>query len=188
VLHDDVGFATAWDAFPVIVACCAQAEQLLPPAIAGALAVFATSDAQGSLSTPARFVRRRMNEVELTATLVDGDSRRFGGRQVPGSLEVALRAMVWGHVALAVAMLTAALRTWEGWAASRDMPGDVHAGGPLVGATAADTWRSMAERRARSPSSAPIHSPRLAQRIGSEGSRLLQSRTTATASKPAPIA
>jgi len=111
VLHNDVGFAAAWGAFPVIVAYCAQAEQLHLPALAAALAAFATSYAQRSLSTPARFVRRRTSDVELTATLVDGDSRRFGSRQVLAPLEVALRAMVWGHVALAVAMLTAALRT-----------------------------------------------------------------------------
>lgn len=111
LLHNDVGFAAAWGAFPVIVAYCAQTAQLHPPAIAAALAAFAMSYAQRSLSTAARFVRRRTSQVELTATLVDGGSRRFGSRQVLAPLEVALKAMVWGHVALAVAMLTATFHT-----------------------------------------------------------------------------
>jgi hypothetical protein len=110
VVHHDAGFAAAWGAFPVVVAYCAQAERLELPAIVAGMAAFATAYAQRRLSTPARFIRRQTRMVVLTATLADGGVRRLGNRDLLAPLEIALRALVWGHVALAVALLTAALR------------------------------------------------------------------------------
>ena len=60
-LHNDVIFAAAWGAFPVLTAYYAQAETLRRPRAArGRRAAYWLSTAQRSLSTPARTLRRRV--------------------------------------------------------------------------------------------------------------------------------
>ncbi len=72
-LHNDVTFAAAWGAFPVLTGYYAQAETLRLPALAAALAAYGLSAAQRSLSTPARTLRRH----------VHGDRRRRHVRRRP---------------------------------------------------------------------------------------------------------
>jgi hypothetical protein len=92
-LHNDVGFALAWGAFPTLTAYFVQAQTIGVAAVAAAVYAFASSLAQRTLSTPVRRARRTHGTVEGTATL-----------------EAALRLLTWAAVALAVAVVAARLR------------------------------------------------------------------------------
>ena len=105
-IHNDVGFAAAWGAFPVLVAYVAQTGRLALAPLAAA-AAFALSAAQRALSTPARMLRRRATEVSGSITLTDGDVSRVDRAFLLAPLERALRAMSWGIVLLAVALAVA---------------------------------------------------------------------------------
>ena len=107
VIHNDVGFAAAWGAFPVLVAYVAQTGGLALAPVAAAGAAFALSAAQRALSTPARMLRRRATEVSGSITLTDGGVSRVDRALLLAPLERALRAMSWGIVLLAVALAVA---------------------------------------------------------------------------------
>jgi hypothetical protein len=109
-LHSDVGFAAGWGAFPVLTAFFVQAERLDASACLAAGAALALSLAQRSLSTQARFVRRRTVAVDGTMTTTDGTVRPFGERELLAPLERSLRWMSIATVALAAALLFA--RVW----------------------------------------------------------------------------
>jgi len=109
VVHNDLGFALAWGAFPVLTAYVAQAGTLGVAAVLGALGAVGLSAAQRALSTPARLVRRRVVDVGGTMTLDDGTTRPVDSATVLGPLEHALAAMAWGIVVLAAAVALARL-------------------------------------------------------------------------------
>ncbi len=104
-LHSDIWFALSWGAFPVLTAYFAQTGQLSISAAAVAIAAFALSFGQRSLSTPARLLRRRSRSVAGTVTLSDGSAVKLDEATLLRPLEQALRAFSWGVVALAVGML-----------------------------------------------------------------------------------
>jgi len=104
-LHGDIWFALSWGAFPVLTAYFAQTGQLSISAEAAAIAAFALSFGQRSLSTPARLLRRRSRSVTGVVTLSDGSAVALDEATLLGPLEQALRAFSWGVVALAVGML-----------------------------------------------------------------------------------
>ena len=104
-LHNDVTFAAAWGAFPVLTAYYAQAETLHLPALAAAAAAYWLSAAQRSLSTPARTLRRRVASVDGTVTYGDGRTAKLSISGMLAPLETALKATACGVVALAVALV-----------------------------------------------------------------------------------
>lgn len=108
-IHTDVGFAGAWGVFPVLTAYYAQAEAIDLVALLAGAAAFAISWAQRALSTPARFVRRETDGLDMEARLADGGTRRFDERFLLGPIEAALRALSWGMVLLAAALVLARL-------------------------------------------------------------------------------
>jgi hypothetical protein len=103
--HNDVTFAAAWGAFPVLTAYYAQAETLHLPALAAAAAAYWLSAAQRSLSTPARTLRRRVASVDGTVTYGDGGTAKLSTSAMLAPLETALKATAYGVVALAVALV-----------------------------------------------------------------------------------
>lgn len=105
-LHNDVTFAFAWGAFPVLTAYYAQAETLRVPALVAAAAAYWLASAQRALSTPARALRRRVASVDGTMECSDGRTAIMSIPVLLSPLERALRAMTWGVVALAVALVT----------------------------------------------------------------------------------
>jgi hypothetical protein len=109
VVHTDVGFAVAWGSFPVLAAYVAQAGSVSVAAVLGAAGAGAVSLAQRSLSTPARFLRRQVVDVDGTLTLADGAVRPVDSRLLLAPIERALRALSWGVVAVAAAMVVARL-------------------------------------------------------------------------------
>lgn len=103
-LHNDVTFAAAWGAFPVLTAYYAQAETVHFPAVAAAAAAYWLSAAQRSLSASARTLRRRVASVDGTVTYNDGRTSALSVSVLLAPLETALKATAWGLVALAVAL------------------------------------------------------------------------------------
>ncbi len=104
-LHNDITFAAAWGAFPVLTAYYAQAETLRPPAVLAAAGAYWLSSAQRALSTPARTLRRRVASVDGTVTHLDGRTTTLSTSALLKPLEAALKAMACAVIALAVALL-----------------------------------------------------------------------------------
>jgi phosphotransferase system glucose/maltose/N-acetylglucosamine-specific IIC component len=104
-LHNDVTFAAAWGAFPVLTAYYAQAETLGLPAVAAAIGAYSLSNAQRALSTPARTLRRRVTSVEGHMTFADGRTAPLTATALLAPLETALRATAWAIVGLAAALV-----------------------------------------------------------------------------------
>ncbi len=104
-LHNDTTFAAAWGAFPVLTAYYAQAETLRAPAVAAAVAAYSLSNAQRCLSTPARDLRRRVASVDGTVIGRNGHRSEVTVERLLAPLESALKAMTWGIVGLAVALV-----------------------------------------------------------------------------------
>jgi hypothetical protein len=104
-LHNDVIFAAAWGAFPLLTGYYAQVATLRFPALAAAAAAYLLSAAQRSLSTPARTVRRQIASLDGTITYRNGHTAPLTTSVVLGPLETALRATACAVVALAVALV-----------------------------------------------------------------------------------
>jgi hypothetical protein len=107
--HTDAAFAAAWGSFPVLTAYVAQAETLRAPALLAAVAAYAVSWAQRSLSTSVRFVRRRTTSVDVSLGLQDGGERTGHEELLLDPPEAALRALSWGLPLLAAALVAARL-------------------------------------------------------------------------------
>ncbi len=109
IMHNDVGFAASWGAFPVLTAYVAQTGTLaLAPALA-AVGALLLSLAQRALSTPARLLRRRAVDVNGVVSLSDGARQAIDRRALLAPLEHALRAMAWAVVLVAAALAVARL-------------------------------------------------------------------------------
>ena len=109
VLHNTVGLAASWGAFPVLTAYVAQTGRLAVAPVIAACGAFLLTVVQRTLSTPARLVRRRTRSVTGTIALADGDELQVDRDLLLGPLEQALRAMSWGIMALAAALAVAQL-------------------------------------------------------------------------------
>ncbi len=101
-LHGDFWFALSWGAFPVLTAYFAQTGRLSFTAVAVAVAAYALSFGQRTLSTPARLLRRKTRSVTGTLTLLDGSETNLDEHALLRPLELGLKAFAWGVVALAV--------------------------------------------------------------------------------------
>jgi hypothetical protein len=110
IVHTDAGFAVSWGAFPLLTGYVAQASALGLAAVLGAVAAFALSYAQRSLSTPARRLRRQVEHVSGSMTLTDGSVQPLDESVLRVPLEQALRAMSWGMIALAAGLAVSRLR------------------------------------------------------------------------------
>jgi hypothetical protein len=106
-LHNDLGFAVTWGAFPVLVGAYAQHGTLPPAAFVAAAAALLISLGQRYLSTAARTLRRKAAQVSVTITWRDGTRTELGRAELLAPLERALRALAWAMGALAVALVLA---------------------------------------------------------------------------------
>jgi hypothetical protein len=107
IIHNDIGFAVSWGAFPVLTAYVAQTGRLALAPIVAAVGAFALSVAQRALSTPARLLRRRTDDVSGSIVLSDGDVLPVDRAVLLAPLEQALRALSWAVVLLAAALAVA---------------------------------------------------------------------------------
>lgn len=109
VIHNAVGLAASWGAFPVLTAYVAQTGRLALGPVVAAGGALAMTLAQRALSTPARLLRRRTDAVGGTISLSDGTELPLDRATLLAPLEGALRAMSWGMVALATGLAIARL-------------------------------------------------------------------------------
>lgn len=109
LVHNEVGFALSWGAFPVLAAYVAEAHRLSGGAVLAAMAAGALSVAQRRLSTPARLLRRRVVSVEGLLLLDDGSTRPIDRSLLLAAGEGALRAISWAVIFLAAALAVARL-------------------------------------------------------------------------------
>ncbi len=107
VIHNEVGFAASWGAFPVLVAYVAQTGDLALAPVLAAAGAFALSAAQRALSTPARLLRRQAGEVTGTIGLTGGGHIPIDRATLLAPLERALRTMSWAMVLLAAGLAVA---------------------------------------------------------------------------------
>jgi hypothetical protein len=105
--HNDVTFALAWGAFPVLTAYYAQDATLRPAVVAAAVFAYGLSRAQRALSSEARDLRRRVVSVEGRRAYADGTHREISLTSLLGPLEHALLALSWSTCALGVGLVAA---------------------------------------------------------------------------------
>ena len=110
VIHNDLGFAASWGAFPVLTAYVAQTGRLAVAPLIAAVGAAALSAAQRALSTPARLLRRQAADVKGAITLTDGGTIPVDRAVLLAPLEQALRAMSWAVILLAAALAIDRLR------------------------------------------------------------------------------
>jgi hypothetical protein len=103
--HNDLAFALAWGAFPVLTAAYAENRTVPLAAVAIALGATLLSAAQRALSTPARLLRRRAGAVNGEVRLVDGTVVPLDRPALLAPLEAALRLLSYAVVALAVGLV-----------------------------------------------------------------------------------
>jgi hypothetical protein len=101
ILHTDLGFGLAWGGFPVVVGYWAQTDSVSAAVIIVAGAATLLSLVQRTLSTPARFIRRRTEQALVT---FDGD-RHWERAELLRTWETPLRLLAWTVGTLAVGLL-----------------------------------------------------------------------------------
>jgi len=109
IVHNAVGFALGWGAFPVLTGYYAQDFRLGASGVLAAVAAFFFSLGQRALSLPARRLRRHTQSVQGRVVYRDGTHADVDRSALLGPLEDALRAVAWGLVALATAMVVSRL-------------------------------------------------------------------------------
>jgi hypothetical protein len=103
--HNDLWFALAWGAFPLLTGYFVVAEELRVEAIVASAFAALLSHAQRLLSTPVRFVRRRVRNVSGTIELVDGAPEPVTAETLLGAPERALQVLAAATATLATALV-----------------------------------------------------------------------------------
>jgi hypothetical protein len=103
--HSDLWFGLVWGVFPFLTAYWASAETLHWSALAGAVAVFALSLAQRTLSSRVRVLRRKTRSVQGAITYDDGVREEIDRQALIGPDERALMLLALTVVAVSVAAL-----------------------------------------------------------------------------------
>jgi hypothetical protein len=108
IAHNAVGFGLAWGAFPTLTGYYAQHWTIGAAALIAAAGAFTLTLAQRALSTPARWLRRRVTRITAVATLDDGTEHHLTSSDLTRPLEQALRATACAVVLVAIALVVAA--------------------------------------------------------------------------------
>lgn len=109
VLHNGVGFALGWGAFPVLTGYYVEGFRLGWAVVPAAAAAALLSWGQRALSLPVRTLRRRTAYAEGRIVLASGDEVPLDRAALMAPLESALRAFAVGLVCLAAAMVASRL-------------------------------------------------------------------------------
>jgi hypothetical protein len=104
-IHNNLGFALAWGAFPLLTGYFACAGTITWVALLAAGYAALTSYAQRVLSTPVRHARRRVAAVAGTIELRDGTREEITHELLYGAQERALKLLAAANVCLAAALL-----------------------------------------------------------------------------------
>jgi len=109
MFHNDFWFAFAWGAFPAFTGFWINAGRVTTAGVAVAIACYALSAAQRTLSTPVRALRRRTLRVVGLIARTDGTAETIDRASLTHAPEAALRALSIAVPVLAAGML--AMRT-----------------------------------------------------------------------------
>ena len=104
-IHNNPGFALAWGAFPLLTGYFACAGTITWVSLLAAGYAALTSYVQRVLSTPVRYVRRRVASVTGTAELRDGTSEPITAELLYATQERSLKLLAAANVCLAGALL-----------------------------------------------------------------------------------
>jgi hypothetical protein len=104
-IHNSVGFALAWGAFPLLTGYFACAGTITWTALLAAAYATLTSYVQRVLSTPVRHLRRRVASVSGTMELRDGSRESVTRETLVAAPELSLKVLAAANVALAAALL-----------------------------------------------------------------------------------
>ena len=104
-IHNNLGFALAWGAFPLLTGYFACAGTISWVALLAAGFAALTSYAQRVLSSPVRHARRRVVAVSGALELRDGTREPMTHELLFGAQEQALKLLAAAHVCLAAALL-----------------------------------------------------------------------------------
>ena len=104
-IHNGLGFALAWGAFPLLTGYFACAGTITWTALLAAAYATLTSYAQRVLSTPVRHLRRRAAAVAGTIELLDGGNEPLTRESLTAAPELALKVLAAANVSLAAALL-----------------------------------------------------------------------------------
>jgi hypothetical protein len=104
-IHNNLGFALAWGAFPLLTGYFACAGTISWVALLAAGYAALMSYAQRVLSTPVRHARRRVAAVAGTIELRDGTREEVTRDLLYGAQERALKLLAAANVCLAAALL-----------------------------------------------------------------------------------
>jgi hypothetical protein len=105
VIHNNLGFALAWGAFPLLTGYFACAGTISWVALLAAGYAGLMSYTQRVLSTPVRHARRRVAAVTGTLELRDGTREPVTHELLYGAQERALKLLAAANVCLAAALL-----------------------------------------------------------------------------------
>jgi hypothetical protein len=103
-LHTSLVLVLSWGAFPVLTAYFAQHDALSWAAVVAAVFGALVVKIQQILSTPARDLRRRVVSVDGEYVRADGSREAVTKESLLRPYELALKALCWMGVALAVAL------------------------------------------------------------------------------------
>jgi hypothetical protein len=106
-VHNKIGLATSWGAFPVLTGYYAQHWSISVGAVLVAIGATLLTLVQVTLSTPARWLRRTAADVRLVGATTDGTPVELTKADLLRPLEAALRITPWALVALAVGVVVA---------------------------------------------------------------------------------
>jgi hypothetical protein len=105
-VHNELGFALGWGAFPVLVGAASQGGVNRVVILAAGFAVL-TSLAQRHLSTAVRSLRRRASAIDGHVVWRDGTRTTLEASALTRPAEAALLLLAAAHVLLAVALVVA---------------------------------------------------------------------------------
>jgi hypothetical protein len=105
LIHTDLGFALSWGAFPVIVGYWSQTGHFSLAALVAASAATLLSLAQRSLSTQARFVRRKTSSGSALFHTADNHDIKWDRQKILSTWEKPLRLHSWSVILLAISLL-----------------------------------------------------------------------------------
>jgi hypothetical protein len=104
-IHNNLGFALAWGAFPLLTGYFACAGTITWVALLAGGYAAVTSYVQRVLSTPVRHMRRRVASVSGTAELRDGTREPITAEVLYETQERSLKLLAAANVSLAAALL-----------------------------------------------------------------------------------
>src|SRR5437867_9498314 len=105
--HSDLWFAIAWGVFPFLTSYYASAERLGLSALFGAIAVYALSSAQRTLSRRVRAIRRQARSIEGRAVYADGTVEDIDSAWALSADEPALKLLAGAIFTISFAALFA---------------------------------------------------------------------------------